>query len=128
MSGKAPREASAGKDVDRYLLGFSPAIQERLHAIRSLIQKQAPDAVEGIAYGMPAYKLCGRPLVYFAGFDRHIGFYATPSGHEAFAGELAGYRQGKGSVQFPHDRELPLDLIARMVAFRAEENRHVSAK
>jgi uncharacterized protein YdhG (YjbR/CyaY superfamily) len=122
MSRKTPREGSGIKDVDQYLLGFSPTIQERLEAIRRIILEQAPEALEGIAYGMPAYKLCGRPLVYFAGFPRHIGFYATPSGHEAFARELAGYKQGKGSVQFPHDRELPLDLIARMVAFRADEN------
>lgn len=110
-------------NVGNYIDQFPTPIRERLHAIRSLILNQAPDAVESIAYGMPAYKLCGRPLVYFAGFDRHIGFYATPSGHEAFATELAGYRQGKGSVQFPHDRPLPIDLIGRMVAFRAEENR-----
>jgi uncharacterized protein YdhG (YjbR/CyaY superfamily) len=98
-------------------------MQERMKAVRKVILDMAPDAIESIAYGMPAYKLCGRPLVYFAGFYRHIGFYASPSGHEAFATELAGFRQGKGSVQFPHDRPLPLDLIERMVAFRAEENR-----
>jgi uncharacterized protein YdhG (YjbR/CyaY superfamily) len=71
---------------------------------------------------MPAYKVNGTPLVYFAAFTHHIGFYATPSGHAEFARELSVYKQGKGSVQFPFDKPLPLDLIARIVRFRVEEN------
>jgi uncharacterized protein YdhG (YjbR/CyaY superfamily) len=77
---------------------------------------------------MPAYKLNGRPLVYFAGFKRHIGFYATPAGHEEFSKELSQYKQGRGSVQFPSDRPLPLDLIARIVRFRVNENMARGAK
>ena len=64
----------------------------------------------------------GKPLVYFAGFRNHIGFYATPTGHAEFARELSAYRQGKGSVQFPLDKPLPLDLIKRIVRYRASEN------
>lgn len=71
---------------------------------------------------MPAYKLNGRPLVYFAGCKSHIGFYATPSGHIAFAKELSKYKQGKGSVQFPIDQPMPLELIAQIVEFRVIEN------
>ena len=71
---------------------------------------------------MPAYKTFGKPLVYFAGYAKHVGLYATPSGHEAFAKELAHYKQGKGSVQFPHNQPLPEDLIRRIVAFRTKEN------
>jgi len=82
----------------------------------------APDAVESISYAMPAYKLNGKPLVYFAGYKNHIGFYATPTGHEAFKEELSKYKQGKGSVQFPVDEPMPLDLIRRIVAFRVENN------
>jgi uncharacterized protein YdhG (YjbR/CyaY superfamily) len=67
---------------------------------------------------MPAYKLHKKPLVYFAGYDRHVGFYATPNGHEAFADEFGRYPQGKGSVQFPHTEPLPLDLVRRVVEFR----------
>lgn len=80
-------------------------------------------AEEGISYGMPAYKMNGRPLVYFAAFKNHIGFYATPIGHVAFAKELSGYKQGKGSVQFPVDEPMPLQLIADIVKFRVEENK-----
>ena len=71
---------------------------------------------------MPAYKINGKPLVYFAGFKNHIGFYATPTGHAEFADELAKYKQGKGSVQFPLDKPIPYSLIKRIVLFRVKEN------
>jgi uncharacterized protein YdhG (YjbR/CyaY superfamily) len=71
---------------------------------------------------MPAYKLNGRPLVYFAGFKNHIGFYATPTGHEAFKKELSGYKQGRGSLQFPLNQPVPYDLIEQIVLFRVAEN------
>lgn len=108
--------------VDEYIAGFPEDIQTILNQVRSTIRQMAPDADESIGYGMPAYKLHGRPLVYFAAFKNHIGFYATPTGHAEFANELAIYKQGKGSVQFPVDRPIPFELIARIVAFRAAEN------
>ncbi len=107
-------------EVDAYIKTFAPEIQERLMEIRAAIQETAPNAVEGISYGMPAYKLNGKVLVYFAGYKNHVGFYATPTGHEAFKTELAGYKQGKGSVQFPNNHKLPLNLIKRIVAFRVK--------
>jgi len=110
------------KDVDSYIAAFPPEVQEILTQIRTLIKNTAPGAVEGMAYGMPAYKLNKKPLVYFAGYKNHIGFYATPSGHEEFAEELSRYKQGKGSVQFPLDKPIPFDLIRQMVAFRVQEN------
>lgn len=79
-------------------------------------------ATEEIVYGMPGYKTNGKPLVYFAGYKNHIGFYATPSGHEAFQKELSKYKQGKGSVQFPLNQTIPFDLIEQIVRFRVEEN------
>ncbi len=71
---------------------------------------------------MPGYKTKGKPLVYFAGYEKHIGFYATPTGHAEFAAELSKYKQGKGSVQFPLGKPIPFDLIARIVEFRVKEN------
>jgi uncharacterized protein YdhG (YjbR/CyaY superfamily) len=71
---------------------------------------------------MPCYKLNKKPLVYFAGYANHIGFYATPNGHEKFAKELSIYKQGKGSVQFPIDKPMPIALIQKIVAFRVKEN------
>jgi uncharacterized protein YdhG (YjbR/CyaY superfamily) len=110
------------KNVDEYINSFPEKTRELLKQIRAVIKLAAPDAEEGITYGMPAYKTYGRPLLYFAGFSKHIGFYATPSGHSAFSEELSKYRQGKGSVQFPLDKPLPLDLIAQMTEFRVIEN------
>lgn len=113
--------------VEEYISSFPPDIQELLQQVRITIQEAAPDAEECIAYAMPAYKLNG-PLVYFAGYKGHIGFYATPTGHEAFKRELSRYKEGKGSVQFPLDEPLPLKLIEKIVRFRVEENRTKSKK
>lgn len=107
--------------VDQYILQFPPRTQEILQQFRAVIKQHAPGAVESIAYAMPAYKLNGKPLVYFAGYEHHIGFYATPTGHEAFAHDLAGYKQGKGSVQFPLQQPMPWKLIERIVLFRVAE-------
>ena len=109
-------------EIDKYIAQFPEEVQTRLKQIREIITETAPDAVEAISYGMPGYKFNKKPLVYFAGYKNHIGFYATPTGHEAFAEELSKYKQGKGSVQFPLDQELPADLIKRIVVFRVQEN------
>ena len=107
--------------VDAYIGQFPADVQGIMQQIRSIIKSVAPQAEEMIAYGMPAYKLHG-PLVYFAGYKKHIGFYATPTGHSAFAEELSKYKQGKGSVQFPLSEPMPFDLIKRIVEFRLKEN------
>lgn len=110
------------KNVEEYIAGFPEDVQQVLKQIRLIVKQTAPDAVESIAYGMPAYKLHKKPLVYFAGYKDHIGFYATPTGHSKFEKELARYQQGKGSVQFPLRESLPVDLIKRIVEFRVKEN------
>ena len=107
--------------TDEYISAFPAEIQKILEQVRKTIQQAAPEADETISYGMPAYKLNGKPLVYFAAFKNHIGFYATPTGHEAFAEELSNYKQGKGSVQFPLDKPMPFELITRIVKFRKQE-------
>lgn len=109
-------------DIDSYIQTFEPPVQERLNLIRETILQEAPTAVESMSYGIPAYKTNGKPLVYFAAFKNHIGFYATPTGHKAFDEEMKKYKQGKGSVQFPLSEPLPIDLIKRIVAFRVKEN------
>lgn len=113
-------------NVDEYIREFDPETQEKLTVMRELILKTAPEAVESISYGMPAYKVQGKPLVYFAGYKSHIGFYATPTGHQAFAQELSQYKQGKGSVQFPLNEALPLQLIEDIVRFRLAEKKNKS--
>jgi uncharacterized protein YdhG (YjbR/CyaY superfamily) len=108
--------------VDAYIDSFPQEVQEKLRLMRRTIRQAAPDAEESISYGMPAYRLHGKPLVYFAAYAKHIGFYATPSGHQAFAEELSKYKQGKGSVQFPLDRPLPLDLVEQITRFRVMDS------
>lgn len=110
------------KNIDVYIANFPKDVQTILEAIRATIKKASPDSQEAIAYGMPAFKLNGKPLVYFAGYKNHIGFYATPTGHAKFEKELSRYKQGKGSVQFPLGESMPLDLMARIVKFRVQEN------
>jgi uncharacterized protein YdhG (YjbR/CyaY superfamily) len=108
--------------VDIYIKSVaSKELQERLLTLRQLIVKTVPEAIETVAYGLPAYKYKKKPLVYFGAFTHHIGLYATPSANENFQKELKEYKQGRGSIQFPHDKELPRDLIKRMVLFKKNE-------
>lgn len=109
-------------EIDKYIVSFAPEVQERMNQLRALILEIAPEAEESMAYAMPAYKTKGKPLVYFAGYKNHIGFYATPTGHEQFKAELSEYKQGRGSVQFPMNKPLPLALIRKIVEFRKLEN------
>lgn len=106
--------------IDNYIKQFPKEVQEKLLEIRKIIFSIAPDAMEKISYGMPGFFLNSKPLVYFAAYKNHIGFYAKPNGHEKFAQELSACKQGKGSVQFPLNKEIPFDLIRRIVEFRKE--------
>lgn len=116
------------KSIEEYISNFPKETQLLLEEVRNTIKNTAPEAEESISYGMPVYKLYKKPLVYFAGYGNHIGFYATPTGHAEFAKELSKYKQGKGSVQFPINEPLPLELIKRIVQFRVEENRKKAGK
>ncbi|MFZ2863760.1 MAG: DUF1801 domain-containing protein [Ignavibacteriaceae bacterium] len=115
-------------EIETYIQQFPESVQEILNNIRNLIKDNANGAEELVAYGMPAYKLNKKPLVYFAAFKNHIGFYATPSGHSEFQDELSKYKQGKGSVQFPLDQPIPYKLIERIVKFRVTENNEKTKK
>lgn len=110
------------KNIDEYFRTFPKEVQGRLTEIRNLVKQISPEALESISYGMPTFKLNGKPLVYFAGYENHIGFYPIPSGIEAFKKELSVYIQGKGSVQFPLSEPLPKDLITNILKFRVKEN------
>lgn len=109
------------KDVDEYISAFPPEVQEKLHQLRSIVRKQAPLADELLSYRMPAYKQDGGILVYFAAYKHHIGFYPTGSGIAAFENDLAPFKYSKGAIQFPLDRKLPVQLIRRIVRYRALE-------
>jgi uncharacterized protein YdhG (YjbR/CyaY superfamily) len=107
--------------IDEYIATFPEEIQTILQEIRATIQAAAPDAEEKISYQMPTFFLKGN-LVHFAAFKNHIGFYPTPSGIEAFKEEIARYQGAKGSIRFPLDEPIPLDLITRIVKMRVAEN------
>ena len=106
--------------VEAYLSGFDGEVLARLERVRAIVAGEAPEAVEGLAYGLIGWKLRGKPLIYAGGFAKHLGLYATPQGHAAFAEELSHYKQGKGSVQLPLSEPWPEDLVRRIVAFRVE--------
>ena len=108
--------------IDTYIAGFPEDVQAILQQIRQTIHETAPEATEAISYGMPTFKLNGN-LVHFGAFKSHIGFYPVPSGMAAFEKELPAYKQGKGSVQFPLNQPMPLDLIRRIVEFRVQESK-----
>lgn len=104
--------------VEDYLNQFSGEVRARLDEVRELIRTESPAAEESLSYGLVGYKLNKKPLVYFGGFKEHVGFYATPNGHEAFKEKFASYKQGKGSVQFPLSEPLPVELIKDVVKYR----------
>ncbi len=112
---------SGFNSIDEYIATFPQDIQKILEEVRAVIKAAAPKAEEKISYQMPTFFLNGN-LVHFAAFKKHIGFYPTPSGTEAFQKELSAYKGAKGSVQFPLDEPMPLKLISRIVKFRAAEN------
>lgn len=111
--------------VDAYIGRYPKDVQTLLRKMRATVKKAAPRAQELISYGVPAYTFHGS-LVWFAAFKHHIGLYPRASGISAFKKELEGFKQAKGSVQFPLNKPLPLALVARIVKFRVKENLHKS--
>ncbi len=108
------------KNIDEYIATFPKEVQSILQLVRTTIRKAAPEAEETINYQMPTFKLHGN-LVHFAGYKSHVGFYPAPSGIEAFKKQLSVYKGAKGSVQFPLDQPMPLELISKIVKFRVKE-------
>lgn len=109
------------KTMDEYISIFPHDVQRILKKVRRVIQKAAPDAEETISYQIPTFTLKGN-LVHFAAFKNHIGFYPTSTGTAKFQKELSAYQGGKGSVRFPLDKQIPYDLIGKIVKFRVKEN------
>jgi len=108
-------------NINEYIAHFPLETQKLLEEVRQTIHKTVPEAKEVISYGMPAFKL-NKVLVYFAGYAKHIGFYPTGAGIEAFKNEFSDYKWSKGAVQFPIDKPMPLDLITRIVKFKVERD------
>lgn len=110
------------KTMDEYIGSFPKDVRDVLEELRRVISESAPKAEEAISYGMPAFKLHGKGLVYFAAWKSHIGFYpAGPSAIEAFKKELSPYKQAKGTIQLPLEKPIPFDLIRKIVKFRVKQ-------
>ncbi|MGB7969650.1 MAG: DUF1801 domain-containing protein [Methanobacterium sp.] len=118
--GENIKELKTFKD---YYKDYSPEIQLRLEEIRKAIKSVVPEAKERISYNMPSFWFHGN-LVYYGAFKNHIGFYpASRTVFEKFKDELKIYKQsGKGTVQFPHNKPIPIDLIKKIAHYRATEN------
>lgn len=108
-------------DIDSYINACAEDIQPLLKQMRKTISQAAPEAMESIKYAMPTFELDGN-LVHFAACKNHIGFYPTPSAIVAFQKELVDFDQSKGSIHFPLDKQLPLELVDKIVRFRVREN------
>jgi len=102
--------------VDAYVASFPPEVRRTLEAVRATMRRAAPGTEEKISYGIPTYTLDGERVVYFAGWKHHISVYPVPGGDAAFDAALAPYKVARGTLRFPLDKPVPLDLVARVVA------------
>lgn len=101
--------------VDEYIASFPEEIRRRLAVVRQLAVAAVPGGGERISYGIPAVTLDGRDVVFYSAWKRHLAVYPVPWGDEALARDLRPYAAGKGTLQFRHDRQLPEDLLRRVV-------------
>src|SRR5262245_36766042 len=115
------------KTIEEYIDAAPAATQERLWKLHETIKTAAPGASEALKWSMPAYSY-QKILVAFAVFKNHIGFYPMPSAVKAFKKELANYKTAEGSIQFPHDKPLPLPLIKKIVKIRVKESKEGTIK
>jgi uncharacterized protein YdhG (YjbR/CyaY superfamily) len=113
---------SGSDEVDTFLAGLAPETRAALEGLRRTIAKAAPDAVEGISYGVPAFKYRGRPLVSFGAGKNHCSFYVqSPAVMDAYGDELARFDTAKGTIRFAPDKPLPPRLITKLVKARMAE-------
>ena len=106
------------RNIDEYISGFPKEVQKILELIRETIKKAAPGSEETISYGMPTFKLDKLYVAHFAAFKNHIGFYPAPTKNKEFSEDFSRYKTGKGSIQFPLDKPMPVELITRIVEHR----------
>lgn len=115
--------------IDAYIAAQPEAVQPVLERLRAIICKALPDAEEAISYGIPAFKLAGRPVIYFAGWKAHVSLYpAVGRVATELADEIAPYKVSKGTLRFDLGKPIPARLVTRIVKIRAEETREAAAK
>ena len=114
--------SSGSAEVDAFLARFPEPTREALEALRSVIAAAAPEAVETIAYGVPAFKYRGRPLVSFGAGKSHCSFYVqSPAVLDEHRAEVAGFDTSKGTIRFSPERPLPPAIVTKLVHARLAE-------
>jgi uncharacterized protein YdhG (YjbR/CyaY superfamily) len=122
------KASSTPRNHNEYIAAHSRDVGSRLRQIRAIVKKTAPEAEEVISYRMPAFKLDGRILIYYAAHTSHTAIYPAPRSAPELKGELAGYGGGKGTVQFPHAEKFPAGLVGRIVRYKVKALREKHAK
>ena len=108
--------------IEEYIVSFPDDVQKILEAVRATIKSVVPDSKEKISYQIPTFELNGRNLIHFAAWKKHISLYPIPAGDEAFEKKIAKYVAGKGTLKFPLDEPMSLELIEEVVRFRLADN------
>jgi uncharacterized protein YdhG (YjbR/CyaY superfamily) len=108
--------------IDEYIATFPIDIQKILQELRTTIKGAAPESEEKISYGMPTFTMNGKYLIYFAGWKDHVSIYPIPIGDDEFNQKIAPYISGKGTLKFPLDKPIPLELVAEMVRLQITDN------
>ncbi|MFZ2522187.1 MAG: DUF1801 domain-containing protein [Minisyncoccia bacterium] len=109
------------KNIEDYIRLQPKKVASKLKIIHGIVKKLVPDVEEKISYGMPAYKLSGKILIYFSAHKNHIGLYPYPSAIKAFKKESVKYKTSTGTIQFQHSEKLPVPLITKIIKFRMSE-------
>ena len=118
------KASQAGSQVKAYLAKQPPDPRGRLRKIRETVRAIAPGGTEVFSYGIPGFKLDGKPLVWYAGFKHHVSLFPmTAAIRRAYAAELEGYKMSTGTIQFPLDEPTPMSLVKKLVKARLAELR-----